>query len=68
MKTMKYGIFTCSEIILAKYGILLKNKCLNCSKIITRPLKPTANTAEIFSELNKHFLSIENYRRQLELY
>lgn len=33
MKTMMYGIFICSEIILAKYGILLKNKCLNCSNI-----------------------------------
>lgn len=43
MKTLKYGIFTCSEIILVKYGILLKNKCLNCSKITIQPLKPTAN-------------------------
>lgn len=43
MKTMKYGIFTCIEITLAKYGTLLKNKYLNCSKIIIQPLKPTAN-------------------------
>lgn len=57
MKTMKYGIFTCSEIILAKYGTLLKNTCLNCFEIIIKSLKPTANTIQMFKELNKHFLS-----------
>lgn len=57
MKTMKYGIFTCNGIILAKYSTLIKDKCLDCSKIIIQPLELTVNTIQMFNELNKHFLS-----------
>lgn len=46
---MKYGIYTCFEIILAKY--------LNCSEIVIQPLKPTSNNVQIFNEINKHFFS-----------
>lgn len=69
MKTMKYGLFTCSAITLAKYGILLKNKYLNYSKIIIQPLKPTSTEQRHFNELNKNFLltSVANYCRHLNL-
>lgn len=54
MKTMTCGIFTCNEIILAKYSTLIKNKYLNCPEIVIQPLKPTSDSVQIFNELNKH--------------
>lgn len=69
MKIMKYGLFTCRAIMLAKYIIFLKNKYLNYSKIIIQPLKPTSIEQRYFNELNKNFLLplVENYCSQLNL-
>lgn len=66
---MKYGLFTCGAITLAKYGIFVKNKYLNYCKIIIQPLKPTSTEQRYFNELNKNFLLplVANYCRQLNL-
>lgn len=51
MIIMKYSIFTCNEIIHAKYSTLIKKQIFELLQNI-QSLKPTSNIVQIFNKLS----------------